>query len=77
MRVKAGSSCFTTDVPPAAVAAASSWPEMRVKLDGSSYFTTDVPPAAAAFSLFVRLVADGWCWFVLICSERKVLLVGW
>jgi hypothetical protein len=39
-------------------------------------------------SLFVWLVADGWCWFVLrgkvllagcwwlICCERKVLLAG-
>jgi hypothetical protein len=34
-------------------------------------------------SLFVWLVADGWCWFVmreeywwLVCSERKVLLAG-
>jgi hypothetical protein len=39
-------------------------------------------------NLFVRLVADGQCWFVLrkkvlladcwwlVCSERKVLLVG-
>jgi hypothetical protein len=35
------------------------------------------------YGLFVWLVADAWCWFVLrekywwlICSERKVLLVG-
>jgi hypothetical protein len=35
-------------------------------------------------SLFVWLVADGWCWFVvmlagcwwLVCFERKVLLPG-
>jgi hypothetical protein len=38
-------------------------------------------------SLFVWLVADGWCWFIerkvllagcwwLVCSERKVLLDG-
>jgi hypothetical protein len=39
-------------------------------------------------SLFVWLVADGWCWFALrekvlltgrwwlICSERKILLAG-
>jgi hypothetical protein len=35
------------------------------------------------YSLFVWLVADGWCWFVLrekycwlVCSEIKVLLAG-
>jgi hypothetical protein len=40
-------------------------------------------PGSLNISLFVWLVADGWCWFVLrekywwlVCSERKVLLAG-
>jgi hypothetical protein len=44
--------------------------------------------SAKTYSMFVCLVADGWCWFVLrekillagcwwlICSERKILLAG-
>jgi hypothetical protein len=30
-----------------------------------------------SISLFVWLVADGWCWWlVLVCSERKIVLAG-
>jgi hypothetical protein len=42
-----------------------------------------LPTGNDAFSLFVWLVADDWCWFVLrekycwlVCCERKILLAG-
>jgi hypothetical protein len=34
----------------------------------------DLGLSAKGFSLFVRLVADGWCWFVL--REKYCWLVG-
>jgi hypothetical protein len=31
--------------------------------------------SSANYRLFVWLVVDGWCWW-LVCSEKKVLLLG-
>jgi hypothetical protein len=35
------------------------------------------PQAAAAYTLFGRLVADGWCWFVLREEYCWLVAGGW